>query len=209
MHLTLTLFLSFVAVIIMLLGAFFAIAQNSLNKILIFAVLSQTGFLLLAFCQPGIAALRMSVLYLFSQILGLAGLFFCAYIIKQAIGSDDINDSPGLLKTMPYTGVAFLLCAFSVIAIPPFLGFWPKLFTTMSSVQEGHIVIEAFAIFGAFLTLFYLMRAFNKIFLGEPKIKTQEKNSVILWLAFGLGVLTLVLGFAVKLPFGFIERLIR
>ncbi|MCX5711483.1 MAG: proton-conducting transporter membrane subunit [Candidatus Omnitrophica bacterium] len=197
------------AVVIIILGAFLAIAQNSLKKVLIFGAISQAGFLLLALCQPGIAALRMSLLYLFSQILGISGLFLCVWLIKRAAGSDNINEAAGFLKTMPYTAVAFLLCAFSIIAIPPFLGFWPKLFTTVASVQEGHILIEVFAIFGAFLTLFYLMRAFNRVFLGEPKVNVQEKNSFCLWLAFGLGVLSLVLGFAVKLPFNFIEALIK
>ncbi|MFA6350688.1 MAG: proton-conducting transporter membrane subunit, partial [Candidatus Omnitrophota bacterium] len=198
------------AVVIILLAAFLAIAQNSLKKILVFAVLSQAGFLILAFCQSNIASFRIALLYLFSQGLGLSGLFLCAALIERAAGSDDINDCSGFFKSMPYTGIGFLLCAFSIIAIPPFLGFWPKLFTTMSAVREGHIAIELFAISGAFLTLFYLMRAFNKIFLGELKVNgVEERKSLILWIAFGLGILSLFLGFAVKLPYNFIEALIR
>ena len=197
------------AVVIIIAGALFAFAEKSIKKILIYAVVSQSGFLLLAFCQPNIISFRIALLYTFSQTLGLIGLFLGAVLIESRTRYNNVEDYAGLLKSMPYTSIGFLLCAFSLIGIPPFLGFWPKLFTTVLSVQEGHIMIEAFASIGALLTLFYLMRLFNRMFLGENKNSPQEKKSSLLWITFGLGVTCLILGLFVRIPFNFIEALIR
>ena len=45
----------------------------------------------------------------------------------------------GLIKTMPVTAVAFLLCAFSVMGIPPFGGFFSKFMVISGTVKAGHV----------------------------------------------------------------------
>ena len=67
----------------------------------------------------------------------------------------------GLIKTMPVTAVAFLFCAFSVMGIPPFGGFFTKYMVIIGTVQAGQVWVAALALFTAVLTMFYLFRVFS------------------------------------------------
>ena len=48
-----------------------------------------------------------------------------------------------MIKTMPWTAVAFIFCAFSVIGIPPFGGFFSKFMVIMATVQSGRVWVAA------------------------------------------------------------------
>jgi len=71
----------------------------------------------------------------------------------------------GLIKSMPVTAVSFLFCAFSIMGIPPFGGFFSKYFVIAGSVNSGQIWIALTFIIGAFLTIIYLFRLFKPGFL--------------------------------------------
>jgi NADH:ubiquinone oxidoreductase subunit 5 (subunit L)/multisubunit Na+/H+ antiporter MnhA subunit len=111
---------------------------------------------------------------------------------------------------MPYTAAAYLLCAFSIIGIPPFLGFWPKFMTILLAVSAGHLIAGTLAVAGALMTLFYLMRIFSKVFLGEVKTTVREDNdSWMVRVVLFLGILSLALGVLFRLPFNFVTTLFK
>ena len=83
----------------------------------------------------------------------------------------------GLIKTMPVTAVAFLLCAFSVMGIPPFGGFFSK-YMVISRRGPGRAdwpwPWSSWS--GAFLTILYLFRVFTMVFLGEPRSRRRPRE---------------------------------
>ncbi len=106
----------------------------------------------------------------------------------------------GLIKTMPVTAAAFLLCSFSVIGIPPFGGFFSKFLVIMGTVKAGMIPVAAVALFTAVLTMYYLLRTFALVFLGEAKVAAPEKSFSMVFVVGLLAVLSLVSGLLVALP---------
>jgi NADH-quinone oxidoreductase subunit L len=132
--------------------------------------------------------------------LAKAGLFLCAGIVIHATHKRDIREMGGLLKTMPVTGMAFLLCAFSVIGIPPFGGFFSKFLVIMGAAKAGMIWVAATALFTALLTTFYLLRAFSQVFLGEAKTPAPEKTKSMVYVVALLAALSLLSGLLVSFP---------
>ncbi len=106
------------------------------------------------------------------------GLFLCAGIVEQKTHIKDITKLGGLIYTMPVTAVSFLLCAFSVMGIPPFGGFWSKYMVITGAVSARQFTIASVFIVGAFLTLIYLFRLFMMVFLGEEKASNPREGSV-------------------------------
>ncbi len=101
---------------------------------------------------------------------------------------------------MPITGVVFLICAFSVMGIPPLGGFFSKFMVIQGTVGAGQAGLAAAALFIAVLTVFYLFRLFSALFLGEPKIAACEGTPSMLFSVIGLAVLSILAGIFITYP---------
>ncbi|MBM3255288.1 MAG: NADH-quinone oxidoreductase subunit L [Candidatus Omnitrophica bacterium] len=199
-----------VSVITIIVAAGSALVEKNMKRILAYSTISQLGYILLALALNTGISFKIALVYILAHSLAKAGLFLCAGIIEHKTGSKNINELGGLLKTMPYTATAYLLCAFSIIGIPPFLGFWPKLMVVLLSFKAGYLLAGTAAVIGALLTLFYLMRLFEGVFLGEAKIQAREDaGSFMVAVVLILGVLSLFLGLLVKLPLNLVNSLIK
>ncbi|MFZ5801223.1 MAG: NADH-quinone oxidoreductase subunit L [Candidatus Omnitrophota bacterium] len=198
------------SVITIIVAAGSAIIESNMKRILAYSTMSQLGYIMLALGINTATAFRIALLYILAHSLSKAGLFLCVGILEHKSGAKDIGELGGWLKTMPLTATAYLLCAFSIIGIPPFLGFWPKLLLILEAAREGYIFAAILAVVGAVFTMFYLFRLFDKVFLGEEKIAvSEEKRSPMVGVVLILGALSLLLGLGFKLPFNLISLLIK
>ena len=77
------------------------------------------------------------LLYILMHGIAKGGLFLCAGIVEHNTHCKDIRRLGGLIKTMPMTAVSFALCAFSVMGIPPFGGFFSKYLVITGTLASG------------------------------------------------------------------------
>jgi len=188
------------AVISSLVAAAAATVENDFKRILAYSTVSQIGYIFLGFSVANADGISGSLLFILMHGLAKAGLFLCAGIVIHAVHSKDIREMGGLIKTMPITAVAFLFCAFSVIGIPPFGGFFSKFLVIMGTVKAGQIWVAAVALFTAVLTMFYLLKVFSMVFLGEAKHPAPEKTKSMVFVVALLAALSLVAGLFVSYP---------
>jgi NADH:ubiquinone oxidoreductase subunit 5 (subunit L)/multisubunit Na+/H+ antiporter MnhA subunit len=192
--------LPIIVVISSLVAAAAATMENDLKRILAYSTVSQIGYIFLGFTVMNSVGIAGSLLFILMHGLAKAGLFLCAGIILHGTQKRDIRDMGGLFKTMPVTAIAFLFCAFSVIGIPPFGGFFSKFMVIMGTVQAGQIWVAALALFTAVLTAFYLLKTFNAVFLGEAKIPAPERTRSMVFVVVVLTVLSIAAGLFVSYP---------
>ena len=156
--------------------------------------------------ETGIAG---GLLYILMHGLAKGGLFLCAGIIEHGAHTKDITKMGGLIKAMPLTAVAFLFCAFSVIGVPPFGGFFSK-YLVMSGAFKENLWIALTFLAGAFLTILYLLRLFNMIFMGEEKAHAGREGSAVMLASVAiLGVLSLLGGLFINYPAAFVHTMIK
>jgi len=189
-----------VVVVSSLVAAGAAAVENDFKRILAYSTVSQIGYIFLGFSMMNPAGISGSLLFILMHGLAKAGLFLCAGIVIHATHTKDIREMGGLIKTMPVTAVAFLLCAFSVIGIPPFGGFFSKFLVIMGTLQAGQIWLAGTALFTAVLTMFYLLKVFSLVFLGEAKHPAPEKTKSMVFVVATLAVLSLAAGLLVSYP---------
>lgn len=103
-----------------------ATVENDLKRILAYSTVSQIGYIFLGLSVMNPTGITGSLLFLLMHGLAKAGLFLCAGIVIHNTHKRDLRELGGLIKTMPITAITFILCAFSVIGIPPFGGFFSK-----------------------------------------------------------------------------------
>ena len=186
-----------------------ALIDTDLKRIIAYSTVSQIGFIFLGFSISNEIGVAGSVLYILMHGLSKAGLFLCAGIVEQNAKTKDITKLGGLIHTMPVTAVSFLFCAFSVMGIPPFGGFFSKYMVISGTLQAGQIIIAGVFLFGAVLTILYLFRTFNMVFLGEltnPSVKEGSATMVFCVALFAF--LSLVGGIFVNYPNGVIQNTI-
>jgi proton-translocating NADH-quinone oxidoreductase chain M len=177
-----------------------AVVENDLKRILAYSTISQIGYIFLGFAVMNPMGVSGSLLFILMHGLAKAGLFLCAGIVIHATHERDIRKMGGMIKTMPWTAVAFIFCAFSVIGIPPFGGFFSKFMVIMATVQSGRIWVAAVALFAAVLTMFYLFKVFSAVFMGEAKSDKKEGTRSMVFVVVVLAVLSLLAGFFVAYP---------
>ena len=199
-----------IAAVSALVSAGAAIAENDIKRIIAYSTVSQIAFIFLGLSVGSDLAIAGGLLYILMHGISKAGLFLCAGVIEHKLHTKDIRNMGGLIKTMPMTAMSFILCAFSVMGIPPFGGFFSKFMVVNGAVNAGHPWIAVVFLVGAIMTLIYLLRAFSKVFLGDLKIEDSKEGSpsmvfsVVLLAALSLGS-----GILVGYPVGVVNTIVQ
>lgn len=193
-----------IAAVSALVSAGAAMGATDIKRIVAYSTVSQLAFILLGLsCGSGIGALG-GMLYILTHSVAKGGLFLCAGIVEHSVHTKDITKMGGLYKKMPLTAVAFIFCAFSVMGIPPFGGFFAKYFVMDGIFSSGQIAVGIVFLIGAVMTILYLARLFVKVFLGEPSFPdVKEGSPLMVGSVVVLAIGILVLGILINLPSGF------
>ena len=157
-----------------------ALIDTDIKRIIAYSTISQIGFIFLGLSVGGEIGIGGGILYILMHGIAKGGLFLCAGIVEQKTHIKDITKLGGLIYTMPITAVSFLFCAFSVMGIPPFGGFWSKYMVISGAVSSRQFLITSVFVAGAFLTLIYLFRLFMLVFLGEPQSSSPKEGSPVM-----------------------------
>ena len=197
-----------IALISTLVAAGAAMIDTDLKRIIAYSTISQIGFIFLGLASGNPIGIAGGLLYILFHGIAKAGLFLIAGIIEQNTHTKDITKLGGLIYTMPLTAFSFLLCAFSVMGVPPFGGFFSKYMVFAGSIQNGQWLIASGFLAGAFLTIIYLFRVFNLVFLGEAKIPAKEKDGFMIASVLTLGILSLVGGLFIYYPSHFAQAVV-
>jgi multicomponent Na+:H+ antiporter subunit D len=82
---------------------------------------------------------------------------------------------------MPITAKTALVASLSISGIPPFNGFWSKLFIILACVQAGKIGLASVAVLGSILTLASFTKVQKYVFFGKAQ-STAQKIKEAHWL---------------------------
>lgn len=110
----------------MLTGAFLAVGQRDLKRLLAFSTVSALGSLVMLVGVGTPAALAAAMVLLLAHALYKGALFLVAGIVDHETGTRDVASLGGLFRALPATGVAAAAAAFSMAGLPPLLGFVSK-----------------------------------------------------------------------------------
>ncbi len=194
-----------------LISAGAALIDTDMKRIIAYSTISQIGFIFLGLSIGNEVALAGGLLYILMHGLAKACLFLCAGIIEQGTHTKDITKMGGLIKTMPITAISFLICAFSVMGIPPFGGFFSKYLVMNGAFKSGHTAIAFTFLFGAALTIIYLFRIFVLIFMGHSKLEHSEKEGspVMIISVATLAILSILGGIFINYPAGVVNTAVQ
>jgi len=173
-----------------------ALNQKDYKRLLAYSSISQVGFILLGFGIGNYFGVVGAIFYILAHGLSKALLFFTSGSIVHSIDKTNIADLSGLGEQMPTTAWSFRIGAMSVIGLPPFVGFWAKLFIIIGAVKAGMIWIAILTGALSILSLAYLLKIENNVFMkkttaiikGTPfTMRIAMVFMVVLIVVLGLG----------------------
>ncbi|AZQ62361.1 NADH-quinone oxidoreductase subunit L [Flammeovirga pectinis] len=169
-------------------GAFSALSQYDIKRILAYSTISQLGYMMLAI---GVGDPESAIFHLTTHAFFKAGLFLGAGALIHSMhqvscdickGFDpqDIRWMGGLRKYMPKTFIGFSIALAALIGLPFTSGFLSKdalLSSVLLKATNDGIYWQLLAFLGfgaAALTAFYSIRVLYKVFFGELGIAQHK-----------------------------------
>ena len=199
-----------------LVSACAALVENDIKRIVAYSTVSQLAFILLGLAVGNETGVLGGMLYILMHGIAKAGLFLCAGVVEHETHNKDIRKMGGLIKTMPVTAVSFALCAFSVMGVPPFGGFFSKYMVINGTIGSGQIAVGLTFVAGAFLTLAYLWRVFALVFLGASRAAADEGHGmphegtpIMVFSVALLAAMSLLSGVLIRQPFQFAQSAVQ
>ena len=104
-------------------GAFFALLQDDLKRLLAYDTISQMGVLTVGLATGTATGIAGAMYHLLDHALFKSLLFICAGAIVHATGATKLSEMGGLAKHMPGIAIAFTLGAIAIAGIPPLNGY--------------------------------------------------------------------------------------
>jgi hydrogenase-4 component B len=215
-------------------GVLLALAQHDLKRLLAYHSVENIGII---FLGMGIGVLGQATNLPALTILGYGGallhtlnhaifkglLFLGAGSVQHGSHTLDIEKTGGLLRRMPWTGIAFLIGAIAICGLPPLNGFISEFLIYLGAFQgvqalgswetiPAAVVIIALALIGG-LAVACFTKAFGIVFLGEPRsVQTEqahESKAAMRWPMVILAALCVIIGVSAPLILSLIEPVLQ
>ncbi len=174
-------FFLFLGVLTLLIGEFCAFSQNNIKRMLAYSSIGQIGLILFALSMASSGAITAGLFQLVGHTLAKALLFLTSGYMIYRSGSMNINSFEGMGKKMPYTSFAFTVGAFSLIGLPPFMGFPGKFLIIKAAIAEQETMITILIVLVLLATIIeaaYFLKVVQVIyFKGENKKLIQKRET--------------------------------
>ena len=160
----------FLSVASMVVGAFAAIAQDNLKRLLAYSSIGNMGYALIGIAAGTQAGASAVILYLLIYMIMTAGVFAIVLCMRR----DDqmlvkISDLSGLSRNNRGLAYAMAILMFSMAGIPPFAGFFGKLAIFSAAVEAEFYILAVIGVLTSVIGAYYYLRVIKVMFFDEPE----------------------------------------
>ncbi|HTY13651.1 MAG TPA: proton-conducting transporter membrane subunit [Candidatus Omnitrophota bacterium] len=152
-----------------LVGGFMGIGQWDIKRLMAFSSVSQVGYIALGLGLATPLGVMGGLYHLFNHAIMKSLLFLGAGSVEQATGTRRMDELGGVSGKMPATWLSTLAGSLAISGVPPFNGFWSKLFIIMACVQTGRLWLALVAVIGSVLTMAAFLKVQRHAFMGQLK----------------------------------------
>ncbi|TMJ24249.1 MAG: NADH-quinone oxidoreductase subunit NuoN, partial [Alphaproteobacteria bacterium] len=156
------------AVLSMAWGAFAALRQNNIKRLMAYSSIGNVGYVLLGVASGSEKGIQAVVFYLAIYMVMTLGTFAIILLMKRRdIMVESISDLAGLGRSHPMLAFAMLLFMFSLAGIPPLAGFWGKLYVFMAAVEAKLFWPAILGVLASVVASYYYLRIVKVMYFDE------------------------------------------
>ena len=158
----------FISVASMLLGAFAALPQHNIKRLLAYSSIGHVGYALLGLAAGSRDGIRGVLLYLAIYLAMSVGVWGCVLAMRRhGRMVEGIDDLAGLSRTNPKLAMAMGIFMFAMAGIPPLAGFFGKFYIFLSVIDAGMYGLAVVGVLSSVVAAYYYLRIVKVMYFDE------------------------------------------
>lgn len=193
----------FVAIASMVLGAFAAIGQTNIKRLMAYSSIGHMGYALVGLAAGNEAGITGVLLYMAIYMVMTLGTFAVIMSMRRVGGEavEKIEDLAGLSQSNTFMATVLTILMFSLAGIPPMAGFFAKYFVFVAAIEAKLYPLAVIGVLASVVGAYYYLRVIKLMWFDEAKA-SFARPSGSLRLVFGLSALLVVAYVLIGGPIG-------
>jgi len=188
----------FISIASMLLGAFAAINQRNIKRLMAYSSIGHGGYALIGLAVGDAAGIRAILVYMSIYLFMNLGTFACILCMRRNNRMvEEIDDLAGLSRSHPMVAAAMAIFMFSMAGIPPLAGFFGKFYIFLSAIEAELYALVIIGALSSVVAAFYYLRIIKVMYfddlvesldkpIGREMAAVLVGTSLVVLLFFGL-----------------------
>lgn len=185
------------AVLSMTIGNISALRQKNIKRMLAYSSIAHAGYILAGLAVATATGFSSVMFYVLAYTFMNMAAFAVVIAVSIQRDSEDVAAFTGLVRSAPWLAVIFLLALVSLIGMPPFAGFWAKLYIFRATIQGGLTWLAIAIALNSAISIGYYYNVVRVMFVREEKEPTKLQVGSALQIGLALAAIGfLALGLA-------------
>jgi|AntAceMinimDraft_1070359.scaffolds.fasta_scaffold08460_1 proton-translocating NADH-quinone oxidoreductase chain N len=163
----------------LLMGAFGAMAQRKIKRLLVFSSVGHIGYLLMGLSCGTVEGLQAVLLYLLIYVVMTVNIFTALLACvdeNNTFRVKYIQDFGLLGSAHPVLAVSMSATLFSMAGIPPLAGFFSKFYLIFAAMGSSLFWLGLLAVLCSVLSCFYYIRMIKTFYFEQPSQRVTFKQ---------------------------------
>jgi NADH-quinone oxidoreductase subunit N len=153
----------------MLLGSLAAIGQTSIKRLMAYSSIGHMGYALIGLAVGTQDGIRGVMIYMATYVFMNAGAFACIIAMRRrGLALEKISDLAGLARSDGLMAMALAIFMFSMAGIPPFSGFFGKLYVFLAAVRADFWTLAVVGVLTSVIGAYYYIRVIKVMYFDDP-----------------------------------------
>jgi NADH-quinone oxidoreductase subunit N len=159
----------FVSIASMVLGAFAAIGQTNIKRLMAYSSIGHMGYALIGLASGSPEGVRSVLVYMAIYVAMTLGTFAGIIAMRRPEGPvEKISDLAGLARTKPMMAFFLATMMFSLAGIPPLAGFFAKLYVFFAAINAGLYTLAVIGVVTSVVGAYYYLLVVKTMYFDEP-----------------------------------------
>jgi NADH-quinone oxidoreductase subunit N len=159
----------FVAIASMALGAFAAIGQRNIKRLMAYSSIGHMGFALIGLAAGTPEGIEGVLVYMAIYVTMTLGTFACILAMRRdGRMVENIADLAGLARTKPTMAFFLAMLLFSLAGIPPLAGFFAKFYVFLAAIKAGLFTLAVIGVITSVVGAYYYLTIIKIMYFDEP-----------------------------------------
>lgn len=186
----------FMAIASMALGAFAAIGQTNIKRLLAYSSIANMGYALVGLAAGSPAGVQGVMTYMAIYLATTLAAFACVLMMnRNGKPVEEIGELAGLSRTNGWMAFAMSMMMFSLAGIPPLAGFWAKWYVFLAAIEAKLYVLAVVGVVTSVVGAYYYLRIVKVIYFDDAKPAFDKGDAGVRGVLLISALFVLVLSF--------------